>query len=62
MKGHEPSPLRPDAEADQQALDSEAISNLAHQLWVERGSPVGSPEEDWLQAEKILQTKSAQAA
>lgn len=27
---------------------------LAYRLWQERGSPIGSPEEDWFQAEKEL--------
>jgi hypothetical protein len=61
-------PLRPDDNRPQEdsilmdASNPEDISNLAHQLWIERGSPVGSPDEDWLQAEKILQETSLQAA
>jgi hypothetical protein len=27
------------------------IAELAYQLWIERGSPEGSPEEDWHRAE-----------
>jgi hypothetical protein len=29
----------------------EAIEKLAYQYWVERGCPLGSPEQDWLRAE-----------
>lgn len=30
------------------------IQSLAYQLWLERGAPIGSPEEDWLEAESRL--------
>jgi hypothetical protein len=30
------------------------VEELAHQLWEERGRPLGSPEEDWRRAEEIL--------
>ena len=30
------------------------IQALAYQLWLERGAPIGSPEMDWLEAEKRL--------
>ena len=32
----------------------EKIAELAHQLWMERGCPDGSPEEDWLEAERRI--------
>jgi hypothetical protein len=32
----------------------EQIAERAHQLWIERGRPDGSPEQDWLQAEEEL--------
>ena len=32
----------------------EQIAALAYALWEERGCPDGSPEEDWLRAEKEL--------
>jgi hypothetical protein len=35
------------------------IATLAHQLWVERGCPCGTPDEDWFRAEKQLQAGSA---
>ena len=28
------------------------IEKLAYQFWEERGRPLGSPEEDWFQAER----------
>jgi hypothetical protein len=37
----------PDTERDQ-------IAKLAYQYWQERGCPGGSPEEDWLRAEREL--------
>ena len=33
------------------------ISELAHHLWVERGRPMGSPEEDWFNAEQELRRR-----
>ena len=27
---------------------------LAYQFWMERGCPVGSPDEDWFRAERAL--------
>jgi hypothetical protein len=30
------------------------IAALAHELWIERGCPEGSPQEDWLKAEQEL--------
>jgi hypothetical protein len=32
----------------------DAIENLAHRLWIERGCPNGSAEIDWLEAEEKL--------
>jgi Protein of unknown function (DUF2934) len=34
--------------------DHDEIAALAHRLWIERGCPEGSPEEDWLNAEQEL--------
>jgi len=45
--------------------DREAIEALAHQYWMQRGCPDGSPEVDWLGAEEELQNRMgpmAQAA
>jgi Protein of unknown function (DUF2934) len=32
----------------------ERIAALAHRFWILRGKPLGSPEEDWKQAEEII--------
>ena len=32
------------------------IQALAYQLWLERGAPIGSPDEDWFEAESRLTT------
>ena len=32
----------------------EFVARLAYKLWVERGSPLGSPEVDWFAAEKAV--------
>ena len=46
------SALRPrDSET---SLDLEAVSRLAYSYWEARGHCGGSPEEDWLRAEKEL--------
>ena len=34
----------------------EQIAALAYALWQARGCPEGSPEEDWLNAEKQLES------
>jgi len=52
--------LAPEAEAaieqELTAATTSDIANLAYQLWQERGSPIGSPEEDWYRAEELLGT------
>jgi hypothetical protein len=36
-------------------VDSQTqIQALAYQLWLERGAPIGSPNQDWLEAEARL--------
>jgi hypothetical protein len=39
-------------------IHEDAIAKLAHQLWLERGSPIGSPEEDWYRAEGLLREEA----
>jgi hypothetical protein len=34
--------------------DRTEIEVLAYKLWLDRGSPAGSPEEDWYRAENEL--------
>jgi len=36
--------------------DPETRARLAYELWLQRGSPDGSPEEDWFQAERLLES------
>src|ERR1039458_9181324 len=35
-------------------LTESEIAAVAHQLWLERGSPVGLDQEDWFRAEATL--------
>ena len=32
----------------------EVIEKLAYEMWLSRGSPEGSPEQDWHEAKRIL--------
>jgi hypothetical protein len=42
-------------EIDQRAAVAQAtIERLAHQKWERRGRPLGSPEQDWFEAELEL--------
>lgn len=45
----------------QEAVNSAEIAALAHQLWKQRGCPVGSPEIDWFEAEQQLRPQSRDA-
>ena len=38
-------------------MEEKAIAKLAYCYWESRGCPFGSPEEDWLRAEKDLQRR-----
>ena len=42
----------------QRTVSREEIAQLAHSYWVARNYAWGSPEEDWLRAERELQTRS----
>jgi hypothetical protein len=46
----------------QKELDQEETQRLAYQLWLERGCPVGSPEQDWFRAEEELGREGPQIA
>lgn len=35
-------------------IDSERVRHRAYDLWMQRGCPLGSPEQDWLRAEQEL--------
>jgi len=39
---------------NESSLTREEIAALAYSLWEARGRPEGSPEEDWLNAERAL--------
>jgi hypothetical protein len=39
----------------------DAVARLAYDLWMERGCPMGSPEEDWYRAERILRIRTEDA-
>lgn len=41
-------------ECPEPCLEKKEVEDLAYELWDRRGRPVGSPDEDWLRAEKIL--------
>lgn len=48
------------AENGQPATQQERIAQLAYALWQYRGCPIGSAEEDWLEAERqILRPQTA---
>jgi len=34
------------------------IQKLAYELWLERGCPIGSPEDDWYRAEEQLRGRT----
>jgi hypothetical protein len=42
------------SEAAAGQFSRESIEKLAYQLWVKRGCPAGSAEEDWYEAERSL--------
>jgi len=46
----ENEPLTQEAEVDQE----QKITARAYELWMERGCPIGSPDEDWFRAEQEL--------
>ena len=39
---------------DNDQAEQTEIARMAYRFWVERGSPIGSPEEDWFRAEREL--------
>jgi hypothetical protein len=46
-------------EQDFRHIDEHTIRTKAHELWILRGCPKGSPEEDWDQAERLLRAEAA---
>jgi len=51
-----------DAIETHQQIDARAIEERAYQSWLERGCPMGSPQEDWYRAERELIARVATAA
>ena len=43
-------------------FDAREIEERAYQSWIERGCPMGSPEEDWYRAERELISRFATAS
>lgn len=42
--------------------DHDTIAVRAYQLWLDRGCPVGSDQEDWFRAEEELRSGTERAA
>jgi hypothetical protein len=51
------SPAAEISQNDNSDMRRELTTALAHRLWISRGSPEGSPDEDWLKAEQLLREK-----
>jgi len=47
---------------DAQKMSHKRIEALAYRLWEERGSPPGSPDEDWLAAERTVLAQESLSA
>ena len=39
-------------------VDHEMVQAMAYQLWLQRGCPTGTEQEDWFRAEKELTSAS----
>jgi hypothetical protein len=39
-------------------VDHEMVEAMAYQLWVQRGCPIGTDQEDWYRAEAELRNAS----
>jgi hypothetical protein len=58
---------RPDVEDDMntlgpcatsvELLDEQAVAELAYRRWVDRGCPLGCPEDGWYEAERELRSQ-----
>lgn len=46
----------------QHATDPNLIRHRAYELWLERGAPDGSPDHDWINAERELHSLTAAPA
>jgi hypothetical protein len=41
---------------------TKSIAELAHELWDARGRPQGSPERDWIEAERLVAHSATERA
>ena len=48
--------------ATKAAFDAREVEERAYLSWIERGCPMGSPEEDWYRAERELIARFATAS
>ena len=55
-----PNDSTSDLAAGTQVDRHEEIAMQAYVLWQERGSPIGSPEEDWFRAEQEICSQGVQ--
>ena len=46
---------RKESEPQTQSQSQQDIATLAYALWQQRGCPQGSAEEDWMEAERLLE-------
>ena len=42
-------------------VNEQDVATLAYRRWLERGCPQGSPQEDWFEAERELQSQGRQS-
>jgi Protein of unknown function (DUF2934) len=47
----------PDRKEGIQDLNPQEVAARSYELWLERGSPIGSPEVDWFRAEEELRNR-----
>jgi hypothetical protein len=52
--------VAPDAKPKESGMTDrhQKIEELAYQLWLERGCPIGSDQDDWYRAENMLKSPS----
>lgn len=53
---------KPQTNLNLSTLEHDQIAKLAYVLWEQRGYPDGSPEVDWLEAERELHKSSQQVS
>jgi hypothetical protein len=41
------------------SIDTQLVRRRAHERWMERGCPAGTPDQDWLEAERELRAEAA---